>query len=312
YNIYRSENLSGPYERINSRLVTVNEYDDYGYDENKILYYHITGVGEDGDESKWENMMIVETSEERKVFFCRDLIDKTGVMAPLVCRDELYGDKNQYGEDLEFQLVRRENKEVGRMVRVYDIEVYRAGSGEQLKDFRFRGGNSQLSINYLGRNGEIRGKGAGAVSIETADIKNRLGMFFYNGKEWIKIGGDVRQAEGTISIKTKYVGRYGVKESIRAADFTITNVYPKIITPNGDGKNDTANLVFDNPKDSLISCKIYDIAGRELADLKPGWNENVIKWDGRDNDGNTVSSGVYIYQFEVEGKAYNGTIVVAR
>ncbi|MFH1258504.1 MAG: hypothetical protein ABII74_01595, partial [Elusimicrobiota bacterium] len=46
YNIYRSENLSGPYERINSRLVTVNEYDDYGYDENKILYYHITGVGE--------------------------------------------------------------------------------------------------------------------------------------------------------------------------------------------------------------------------------------------------------------------------
>lgn len=58
--------------------------------------------------------------------------------------------------------------------------------------------------------------------------------------------------------------------------------------------------------------KIYDITGAEVADLQPGSTEDSLIWDGRDKNGNIVHSGVYIYQIEVEGKVFNGTIVVAK
>jgi len=56
-----------------------------------------------------------------------------------------------------------------------------------------------------------------------------------------------------------------------------------------------------NPRKCTI--KIYTVAGRlikdVIADAKIGYNQ--IEWDGRDNDGDNIANGVYLYKMIIEG-----------
>jgi len=88
---------------------------------------------------------------------------------------------------------------------------------------------------------------------------------------------------------------------------------PRIFTPNGDTKNDEVSFEYENIEESSIVCWIYDIKGsvvRQLDIVETG--ENKFTWDGKNEDGNVVRSGIYIYQIEVEGRTINGTIVLAK
>jgi len=88
---------------------------------------------------------------------------------------------------------------------------------------------------------------------------------------------------------------------------------PRIITPNDDGRNEEITFRYENINESSIVCWIYDIKGavvRQLDIVESG--ENKFTWNGKDEDGDVVPSGIYIYQIEVEGQSINGTIVVAK
>ena len=87
---------------------------------------------------------------------------------------------------------------------------------------------------------------------------------------------------------------------------------PRLFTPNDDTINDEVTFSYENDESSVV-CWIYDIKGavvRQLDIVETG--ENKFTWNGKDEDGNVVPSGIYIYQIEVEGKTINGTIVLAK
>lgn len=49
-----------------------------------------------------------------------------------------------------------------------------------------------------------------------------------------------------------------------------------------------------------VSLKIYDTLGRDIATLAEGYKNagsHEVVWDGTDNNGIQVSSGVYLYRF---------------
>ncbi|NIM03078.1 T9SS type A sorting domain-containing protein [bacterium] len=88
---------------------------------------------------------------------------------------------------------------------------------------------------------------------------------------------------------------------------------PRVFTPNGDGSNEQVTFEYENINESSIVCWIYDIRGsvvRQLDIVETG--ENRFTWDGEDEEGNIVPSGIYIYHIEVEGQTINGTIVLAK
>ncbi len=117
--------------------------------------------------------------------------------------------------------------------------------------------------------------------------------------------------------------------------FTLRGALNRIITPNGDAKNDVSIHCVENPKDSSLIGTIYDLRGHFVADMARIRNTgaspltiaqckaafpvspafplmDAMVWDGRAAGGTAVTSGVYVYRVEGEDTAVTGTVVVAR
>ena len=102
--------------------------------------------------------------------------------------------------------------------------------------------------------------------------------------------------------------------SISIGDLTLTGVYPRIFTPNGDGANDKVGFHFDNPEDLPVTGTIYNLSGAKVADLESGGSDpaSLLQWDGKDSNGHTAPSGIYLYEITFQGKSATGTVVLAR
>ncbi len=73
--------------------------------------------------------------------------------------------------------------------------------------------------------------------------------------------------------------------------------------------NPTTEILFTLPMDSPVTLRIYDPQGREVRRLLDGAlqaaSEIRLTWDGRNDDGNPLPSGIYLY--EVEAGEYRAT-----
>ncbi|OGR84198.1 MAG: hypothetical protein A2901_05845 [Elusimicrobia bacterium RIFCSPLOWO2_01_FULL_54_10] len=76
-----------------------------------------------------------------------------------------------------------------------------------------------------------------------------------------------------------------------------------VVTPNGDGINDLAVFGITGS----FEIKIFNIKGKTVRTL-----ENNNAWDGRNDDGDLVESGIYAYKVKASGVKVSGMIAVAR
>ncbi len=141
-----------------------------------------------------------------------------------------------------------------------------------------------------------------------------LSVFWYNGSKWVQLYGKLDKTNQSIMIQTKYLGQYQLRSVERptAFSFDASGLSNRMITPNGDGKNDNVVFTFANPQVSAVKGKIFDLSGKYVADMVPGTGfVDTLVWDARSN-GVIVPGGVYIYEITSEGKTFNGTIVVIK
>ena len=69
--------------------------------------------------------------------------------------------------------------------------------------------------------------------------------------------------------------------------------------------NPRTTIAFHLQNSGETSLKIYDINGREIRTLLRGNHaagEHRVVWDGRNDGGNFVASGVYFYELKTEGQ----------
>ena len=81
------------------------------------------------------------------------------------------------------------------------------------------------------------------------------------------------------------------KESV-PADYKLYQNYPNPFNP-------STHVRFSVPDDEYVTIKIYDIIGNEVTTLysapaRPGTYD--LNWNGRNADGEMVSSGTYLYR----------------
>ena len=77
-------------------------------------------------------------------------------------------------------------------------------------------------------------------------------------------------------------------------NFNLSQNYPNPFNP-------TTTIEYDLPKGVNVKLKVYDILGREVATLVEAYQAAGtynVQWNGRNNGGENLASGIYLYSFE--------------
>ncbi len=115
-----------------------------------------------------------------------------------------------------------------------------------------------------------------------------------------------RPADGYVAIATHGNGMYSANfgGGVLAVDepdvlrtFELAENYPNPFNP-------STQIPFTLNRAGIVSLKVFDIVGREVATLfhgdKPAGVHHV-SWNGKDGSGNQMPSGMYLYQIESNG-----------
>lgn len=71
-------------------------------------------------------------------------------------------------------------------------------------------------------------------------------------------------------------------------------------------------ISFSQPEEGPATVRIYDLSGRALATLREGYagpGMRSVQWNGRDDRGNAVPCGVYLFRVEFAGRSRTGRVV---
>ncbi len=92
------------------------------------------------------------------------------------------------------------------------------------------------------------------------------------------------------------------------ASYKIIGNYPNPFNP-------STIIKFNLPSRLNVELKVYDILGREVRNLFDGQlnaGSNEVKWNGQDDYGRNVASGVYLYTLKVNGEILTGKMALEK
>ncbi|RKY29688.1 MAG: hypothetical protein DRP74_08385 [Candidatus Omnitrophota bacterium] len=131
--------------------------------------------------------------------------------------------------------------------------------------------------------------------------ENELTLYVWDGVQWRRVGGVVDTDTNTITVEVNHFSLFTVVEDTEPAPaFGVT------LSKNPFLSSDGTFFSYSLPKAGKVTLKIYDATGdlvRTLLDGEEraaGKYEADVKWNGYNDFGNFVGSGIYIYKFEVE------------
>jgi hypothetical protein len=90
--------------------------------------------------------------------------------------------------------------------------------------------------------------------------------------------------------------------------FALHPAYPNPFNP-------MTNIRYDLPQASYVDLRIFDLNGREVRTLAKGFDHagtKTVIWDAKDNHGQSVSAGVYIYRLESSGLVQSQKLILLK
>jgi len=136
------------------------------------------------------------------------------------------------------------------------------------------------------------------------------------GGRWTKIGfvnghgnsnspkeysfADDSPLPGYSSYRLKQIDFDGAYEYSDAITVSLSaSSQPELMQNNPNPFNPSTAIKFYIPENNIVSIKIYDMLGREITTLINKTAEagyHIVYWNGKDENGREVSSGVYLYK----------------
>ena len=93
---------------------------------------------------------------------------------------------------------------------------------------------------------------------------------------------------------TLVVGTLSIDEDLVPNVFALHQNYPNPFNP-------TTQIRYDLPEDQFVSITIYDVMGRKIRSLMNTNQDagyHTIRWDARNDMGEVISAGMYIYTIQ--------------
>ena len=144
----------------------------------------------------------------------------------------------------------------------------------------------------------------------------KLTVYHLSGNRWERLvtSMDTSGTGGYLSFNTISEGWFVIAEDKGVSEKNY--VESTGFSPNGDGINDDFRFLIPLEEDSKVSIKIYNLKGILVRILQPEIVATVpgieIRWDGRDDNGDNVPAGVYIYKIKVNDKIIKGILGLIR
>ena len=123
-----------------------------------------------------------------------------------------------------------------------------------------------------------------------------------------------------IQVQVDTMGTFGVftTQTIFPADSLMDiesiTCQPRILSPAGSVfEFANTNILFNLVQQEEVTARIFNLAGRLQWSLKPETTQrgsNVLNWDGKDYNGNVVTSGLYIVTLEKRDSVLRTTVGV--
>lgn len=79
--------------------------------------------------------------------------------------------------------------------------------------------------------------------------------------------------------------------------------------------NPSTTIRFELSRTGQVELRIFDVSGRLVRDLGAGWRETGpqrVRWDGRDDHGEAVATGVYLARLRLDGRTFSTKLVVLK
>ena len=139
----------------------------------------------------------------------------------------------------------------------------------------------------------------GAPSCYAVDVPNQVAT----GTLWLRLTVNVAPSPGFVELYAVGLKLLPSATSVQSSDGAgapeLGNL--KQNEPNPFAASTTIRYRLEKP--SRTSVRIFDVAGRQIRELRAGLQgagDYVETWDGRDENGRPVGSGVYFYQLQTE------------
>ena len=132
------------------------------------------------------------------------------------------------------------------------------------------------------------------------DIKDgeewELVSIIASGTEWSEAVFLYGQDQITVDLNAEqFILRKSTTSQI-PSEFALSPAYPNPFNP-------VTRITYQMPEDSYVSVAIFNLTGQKIADLIQGQKTigfHSVYWNGKNNYGKTVISGLYFYQMKTE------------
>ena len=180
----------------------------------------------------------------------------------------------------------------------------------------------QIELIGTGLESEAVSKVSSEVEMLTmADGRNlRVGLVDLQGLETIKKGlqtlvelnGEYR-IESVLASDLNHRGvvpavNQAAKETTLPAAYELAQNYPNPFNP-------TTEISFSLPENAKVNLEIYNVLGqcvKTLVNRSMEAGVHTVTWDGRDTDGSSVASGVYMYRLQSEKFSQSRKMLLVR
>ena len=311
YDIYRSTSTNGTYSKINSSEITTTTYLDSDVSKGGTYYYKIYAVDGFRNTSSASNTASSGFVENAAVIFA----NKEGELTALDdTKTKIKIDANTISRDVKFKITRTLNVPTGAKEPKFAITAYDIFAEEYLTETAINNFDNSITIiiHCTASGGYVDNTNS---KVTVSDAKNKLAIAYWTGINWQITGGDVNvdsnNTDITITAKTKHLSTFGI--IVKDSQMPVS-IFPNPFTPDGpDSKFKTANFTFDNTNGEVAELKVYDMAGILVRTLTNENGLSLISWDGKDEEGNTVEGGAYLYQLKLGNtQLAKGVVVIAK